>query len=191
MEYQANETGTTVAFVQEGELWSYNETENTLAKVFSFRGYEGIDNRENYGEHDIKIVRIDEAGSLDYIVYGYMNRGNHEGEVGIEVNHYDSLSNTNEELAFISSDKAYEVMKSELGQMMYVTEGGELYLMVDGSVYGIDLSTLEMKELIKGLDKEIYAVSESDRYFAWTKDSQNGQSDTISLINFSSKKHLP
>ena len=188
VEYQANETGTTVAFVQEGELWSYNETENTLAKVFSFRGYEGIDNRENYGEHDIKIVRIDEAGSLDYIVYGYMNRGNHEGEVGIEVNHYDSLSNTNEELAFISSDKAYEVMKSELGQMMYVTEGGELYLMVDGSVYGIDLSTLEMKELIKGLDKEIYAVSESDRYFAWTKDSQNGQSDTISLINFSSEK---
>ena len=70
--------------------------------------------------------------------------------MGIEVNHYDSLSNTNEELAFISSDKAYEVMKSELGQMMYVTEGGELYLMVDGSVYGIDLSTLEMKELIKG-----------------------------------------
>ena len=73
VEYQANETGTTVAFVQEGELWSYNETENTLAKVFSFRGYEGIDNRENYGEHDIKIVRIDEAGSLDYIVYGSGN----------------------------------------------------------------------------------------------------------------------
>ena len=188
VEYQANETGTTVAFVQEGELWSYNETENTLAKVFSFRGYEGIDSRENYGEHDIKIVRIDEAGSLDYIVYGYMNRGSHEGEVGIQVNHYDSLSNTNEELAFISSDKAYEVMKSELGQLMYVNEGGELYLMVDGSVYGIDLSTLEMKELIKGLDKEIYAVSESDRYFAWTKGSQNGQSDTICLINFSNEK---
>ena len=110
------------------------------------------------------------------------------GKWELRVNHYDSLSNTNEELAFISSDKAYEVMKSELGQMMYVTEGGELYLMVDGSVYGIDLSTLEMKELIKGLDKEIYAVSESDRYFAWTKDSQNGQSDTISLINFSSEK---
>ena len=38
-----------------------------------------------------------------------------------------------------------------------------------------------MKELIKGLDKEIYAVSESDRYFAWTKDSQNGQSDTMHM----------
>ena len=59
VEYRANEAGTMVAFVQEGELWSYNETENTLAKVFSFRGYEGIDERENYGEHDIKIVSID------------------------------------------------------------------------------------------------------------------------------------
>ncbi len=59
---------------------------------------------ENYGEHDIKIVRwIDEAGSIDYIVYGYMNRGIHEGEVGIAVNHYDSLSNTNEEQVFIPS----------------------------------------------------------------------------------------
>lgn len=78
VEYKANEAGNNVAFVQEGELWSYNVTEHTLAKVFSFRGYEGIDIRENYGEHDIKIVDIDEAGSVDYIVYGYMNRGIHE-----------------------------------------------------------------------------------------------------------------
>lgn len=38
VEYKANEAGTSVAFVQEGELWSYNTVENTLAKVFSFRG---------------------------------------------------------------------------------------------------------------------------------------------------------
>jgi len=62
VEYQTNEAGSVVAFVQEGELWSYNQAENTLAKVFSFRGYEGIDERENHGEHDIKIVSIDEAG---------------------------------------------------------------------------------------------------------------------------------
>lgn len=148
VEYKANEAGTSVAFVQEGELWSYNTVENTLAKVFSFRGYEGIDSRENYGEHDIKIVGVDEAGSVDYIVYGYMNRGIHEGEVGIAVYHYDSLANTDEELVFIPSDKSYEVMKSELGQLMYVNEGGELFLMLDGCVYGIDLNTLSVRELV-------------------------------------------
>ena len=110
VEYKANEVGTSVAFVQEGELWSYNQEANTLAKVFSFRGYEGVDDRENYGEHDIKIVNIDEAGSIDYIVYGYMNRGIHEGTVGIAVYHYDSLANTNEEQVFIPSSQSYDCL---------------------------------------------------------------------------------
>lgn len=190
VEYKANEAGNSIAFVQEGELWSYNTVENTLAKVFSFRGYEGIDSRENYGEHDIKIVGIDEAGSVDYIVYGYMNRGIHEGEVGIAVYHYDSLSNTNEEFVFIPSDKSYEVMKSELGQLMYVNEGGELFLMVDGNVYGIDLNTLKTREVIGNLSDDTFAVSASNRYIAWIDGGgENGKgSDTIRVMNLSSQK---
>ena len=159
VEYQTNESGKVVTFVQEGELWSYNQEANTLAKVFSFRGYEGVDDRENYGEHDIKIVNIDEAGSIDYIVYGYMNRGIHEGTVGIAVYHYDSLANTNEEQVFIPSSQSYEVMKSELGQLMYVTESGASYIMVDGNVYGIDLNSLDTKVLVEGLSDEAVAIS--------------------------------
>lgn len=187
VEYQANEAGTIVAFVQEGELWCYNEIENNLAKVFSFRGYEGIDNRENNGNHEIKVVSIDEAGSVDYIVYGYMNRGTHEGEVGISVYHYDGLSNTNEELVFIPSDKSFEVMKSELGQLMFVNEGGELYLMVAGCVYGIDLNTLQVKELMKGLQNGNYAMSDSKGLFAWTEEEK---SNTIHVMNFASGKTI-
>ena len=98
-----------------------------------------------------------------------MNRGIHEGEVGIAVYHYDSLSNTNEERVFISSNKSYEVMKSEMGQLMYVNEGGELFLMMNGTVYGIDLNTLKTRELISDLSENSFAVSESNRYIAWTQ----------------------
>ena len=185
VEYRANEAGTIVAFVQEGELWCYNEVENNLSKVFSFRGYEGIDRRENNNQHEIKVVRINEAGSVDYIVYGYMNRGNHEGEVGICVYHYDSIANTNEELIFIPSDKSFEVMKSELGQLMYVNEAGELYLMVNGSVYGIDLNTLEIRTLIEGVEEGSYAMSESNALFAWS-DGTSDQS-TLHVMNFTNE----
>lgn len=188
VEYKANESGTTVAFVQEGELWSYNIQENTLAKIFSFRGYEGIDERENYGEHEVKIAGIDEAGSVDYIVYGYMNRGIHEGEVGIAVYHYDSLSNTNEERVFISSDKSYEIMKSEMGQLMYVNEGGELFLMMNGTVYGIDLNTLAIRELISDLSEDSFAVSESNRYIAWAQKGDGAGSKSIQVMNLSDQK---
>lgn len=170
VEYKTNEAESAVAFIQEGELWSYSILENTMAKVFSFRGYEGIDSRENFGEHDIKIVGVDEAGSIDYIVYGYMNRGIHEGQVGIAVYHYDSLSNTNEEAVFIPSVKSYEVMKSELGQLLYQNENRELFLMVDGTIYGIDLNTLKTRELVKGLSDDEFAVSASNRLVAWVEE---------------------
>lgn len=188
VEYQTNESGKVVTFVQEGELWSYNQEANTLAKVFSFRGYEGVDDRENYGEHDIKIVNIDEAGSIDYIVYGYMNRGIHEGTVGIAVYHYDSLANTNEEQVFIPSSQSYEVMKSELGQLMYVTESGAFYIMVDGNVYGIDLNSLDTKVLVEGLSDEAVAISESNRFLAWVDPSAVRGSDTIHMIDFVTEK---
>ena len=187
VEYASNEAGTIVAFVQEGELWCYNGIENTLAKVFSFRGYEGIDGRENNGNHDIKVVSINEAGSVDYIVYGYMNRGRHEGEAGILVCHYDGLSNTNEELLFIPSDKAYEVMKSELGQLMFVNEGGIFYLMIAGAVYEIDLNTLQAKELINELQDGSYAVSDSRGLLAWRDDEKN---NVIHVMNFSTGKSM-
>lgn len=190
VEYKSNEAGTIVAFVQEGELWCYNETENTLAKVFSFRGYEGMDDRENYGEHEIKIVSIDEAGSVDYIVYGYMNRGIHEGQVGMVIYHYDSLSNSNEEAVFIPSDKSFQVMKSELGQLMYVNENRELFLMVNGNVYGINLDTLITRELIKGLTDESFAVSSSNRVIAWADTGKEEGSNTIHIRNLSSDKAM-
>ena len=106
--------------MQQGDLFSYNQTNNELTKVFSFRSPEGIDIRENWNQHDIKIVSVDEAGSIDFIVYGYMNRGNHEGEVGTCVYHYDGLAHTIEEEAFIPSKSSYEVLKAEMGKLLYV-----------------------------------------------------------------------
>ena len=95
VEYQQNEAGTITCFVQEGDLWSYNQASGRLAEVFSFRGHEGIDARENYMQHDIRILNIDEAGDIDYVVYGYMNRGVHEGEMGISFLHYSASEQAN------------------------------------------------------------------------------------------------
>lgn len=188
LEYKASDTGNIVAFVKEGELWSYDQNENTLAKVFSFRGYEGIDERENYNAHDIKIISVDEAGSITYIVYGYMNRGIHEGKVGIIVNHYDSLGNTNEEVLYIPSKQSYEVMKSELGQLLYVNEGGVFFIMVEGTVYSINLSTFETNALITGIEPDAYAVSKSNRLFAWIHTGDELGSSEISVMDFTTEQ---
>ncbi len=169
VEFVSNETGDIISFVQEGELWCYNETNHQLAQVFSFIGNEGIDARENYGEHDIRIVNIDETGSVNFVVYGYMNAGVHEGQVGICVYHYDSVANTIEEGLFIPSDTSYQVMKADLGQLMYENNQGIFFIMLDGTVYRIDLPTMQVKAYITDLEEGEYAISDSHKYFAWAE----------------------
>lgn len=183
VEYLGNDAGDCIAFVQEGELWCYNRTNNSISQVFSFRGVEGIDSRENWNQHDIKIIRVDEAGSIDFLVYGYMNRGVHEGEVGIGVYHYDGIAHTVEEEIFISSNKSFAKLKAELGELMYVNEQKHLYLMMNGDIYQVDLNTYTTELIIQIENGEGYAISESNRYVAWVDADKLNSSTSIHLLD--------
>lgn len=180
IEYKTNESGKIISFVQEGELWSYNVQESRLTQVFSFRGYEGMDDRENNNRHDIRIIKVDESGSTDFVVYGYMNRGNHEGEVGIAVYHYDAAANTVEEELFIPSTKSYELLKARIGQLMYENEKNQFYLMLDDCIYEIDMKTMDDSILITGLTDGNYAISDSNQYVAYI---EGGNADSGAAIN--------
>lgn len=188
VDYKKNEAGNIVCFVQEGDLWCYNTVSREIVRIFSFRNLEGNDVRNNWNQHDIKIVRIDEAGSVDFIVYGYMNRGEHEGEVGTAVYHYDGLAYTIEEEAFIPSLKSFEILKAEMGQLMYENDNGLLYFMLEGNVYSIDLNDLKVRKIISGLKTGCYAVSASNQFFAWVESEQQYQSNVIHMMNLKNEE---
>lgn len=187
-EYRANEADSVICFVQEGDLYSYDINNGMIIKVFSFRDAEGIDERENWNHHDIKIVSVDEAGSIDFVVYGYMNRGTHEGEVGTGVYHYDGLAHTIDEEAFIPSKTSYEVLKAEMGKMLYLNEKNEFYLMMDDSLYRINLGSMSVKKVVEGLSTGSYCASESNRYFAWVDSANQYSSNTIKVMDLKSGK---
>jgi len=181
VEYLANDSGNCIAFVQEGELWSYDRINHTLSQVFSFRGAEGINSRENWNQHDIQIVRVNEAGSITFVVSGYMNRGEHEGQVGVGVYHFDGISHTVEEEVFIPSNKSYEVLQAELGELMYVNEQKMLYLMMNSSIYKIDMNTFTVATMVDSESDDCYAVSKSGRYLAWVEPEQIYSGTSIHL----------
>lgn len=187
-EYRANEAGSVICIVQEGDLYSYDINNGMIIKVFSFRDAEGIDERENWNHHDIKIVSVDEAGSIDFVVYGYMNRGTHEGEVGTGVYHYDGLAHTIDEEAFIPSKTSYEVLKAEMGKMLYLNEKNEFYIMMDDSLYRINLGSMSVKKVVEGLSTGSYCASESNRYFAWVDSANQYSSNTIKVMDLKSGK---
>lgn len=172
VEYMSNERGSVVAFVQEGELWSYNSDSSQISRIYGFRSTEGMEKRENNTQHQIKIIKVDETGTMDFVVYGYMNRGIHEGRTGIAVFHYDSVGNTVEEELFVPSDKSYEMLKTEWDSIFYVSDGNAFYLLAEDSLYCIDLYSRESRKVVTGLESGRYAVSENGRFIAW-QDSKN------------------
>ncbi len=183
VDFMTNETGTVVCFVQQGELWSYSTETNSLTQVYSFRSLDEMDVRENYDEHDIRIIRTNEGGGVDFIVYGYMNRGEHEGQVGISVCHYDSTTNTVEEQLFIPSLDSYQIMKEEIGQVMYITDSGMFYLVIGGQVHGVNLETMEESVFIAELTEDNYKSSEDGRYLAWTTGDAT-EADVLYITDF-------
>ncbi|MGN0170969.1 MAG: hypothetical protein ACI39H_09460 [Lachnospiraceae bacterium] len=181
--YISNETGTILGFVQEGDLWEYNNLNKSLSRVFSFRGYEQIDLRENNSQHSIRIIRVDETGSMDFIVYGYMNRGIHEGVVGISVFHYDSIVNTIEELVWIPFNKSYQMIDEVLGKVMYVNDNNQFYIMTEGIIYQIDLNTRKKKVLAQGNGEKWFCVSPDNSRLAWIEGGNADAGEILHLYN--------
>ena len=78
LDFAVNKKGTVVSFVQERDLWTYNQKTDELSLVFSFANMEGHDVRSRNDEHAVRIISMEEDGSTVFAVYGYMNRGEHE-----------------------------------------------------------------------------------------------------------------
>ena len=175
----SNATGTKAAFVQEGELWLYDQDNDKLADIFGFAGGTDGDERNMYQAHDIKILSMDEAGTIEFAVYGYMAAGDHEGQVGVGLYRYDSSEDAVTEETFVSGDKSYQQILAETGDLFYVNAANVFYLIYDDSLYGIDMNTQTYEVVASGLKNGKYAVSKSNSALAWVDDSDNAADLTV------------
>lgn len=182
VDYRCTQDGTKTAFVKNGELWCYDKKGDTLSCVFSFR--DGADSRGDYDQHDVQIVNMDEKGNLVFMVYGYMNRGIHEGEVGVAVYKYRHDHSTIEEKVFLSSDKAYAVASEELCRLVYYNEDSHsIYLMKDHALIAQSTDGEEKRILAEDLETADYVVSDDGRYVAWKKDNA-----TVETFDFATEQ---
>uniref|UniRef100_UPI00405720CE hypothetical protein n=1 Tax=Acetatifactor sp. TaxID=1872090 RepID=UPI00405720CE len=162
-----SEDGNIVVFEEENQLLSYNVTTNKLAVIFSFYDSMNNDVRAMNKQHAIKILDVDEGGNVKFAVYGYMNRGRHEGEVGIQIYAYDSALNTIEELVYLPYDKSYAVLAMEMEQLLYLNRSQDLYIFLEDTVYGINLLEKTYEELVKITQDDSLQVSDNHKIIVW------------------------
>ncbi|MBR1932056.1 MAG: hypothetical protein IJ833_11435 [Lachnospiraceae bacterium] len=159
--------GNIVVFEDNGQLICYNVVANKLAVLFSFYDSDNMDERALHDDHSIKILDVDEGGNVRFAVYGYMNRGRHEGEVGIQIYAYDSSLNTIEELVYIPYDRTFTVLRSELQQLLYMNREQQVFLFLENTVLFVDLVERTYQEMVQITRDESLQVSETHDIIVW------------------------
>lgn len=162
--------GDYTAFVADGELWGYNKKENEASRLFSFKEKNDDGVRTLYDQHKFRIINVADNGDVAFTVYGYMNRGSHEGECGLVFYQYNREENAINEVFFIPSTKPYQILKEEIGTLSYVGNNQLFYLLFGNSVYAIDFSGEEYVEIISGMKEDTFVISGDSSAIAWQEE---------------------
>lgn len=175
--------GNTVVFSDMGQLLSYNAATNGLTVIFSFYGKDNADRRTLYDNHGIKILDVDEGGNVKFAVYGYMNRGRHEGETGIQIISYDNSLNTIEEEVYIPYSKSYAVLKDEMEQLLYRNRQQHVYFFLENGVYDVDLENRSAEQLVSIRQDDSLQVSENHEIIVWQEGDDINHSNQLNVRN--------
>ena len=183
IEHSFSPKGNYISFVKERNLWVMDMKRNEIVNVFSFESGSDNDIRDIFDENEIEVISIDNDGNLLFLVYGYMNRGVHEGKVGIALYKYERSNDIVEELAFVPSTKPYYILKESMGKFAYIKDNSLLYMMLGDSIYTVTFDSNEYVQLVSGLKKGNYIISEDKNIIAWHENSHVNESMSIRVIN--------
>lgn len=177
-----NNDGSIIVFKQQNSLYEYRNQDGKLTKLFSFYDEDNDDIRTLHNEHDIKVLNIDEAGNVLFVILGYMNRGRHEGELGVSVQYYDIAMNTIQEQVYIPYDRSYELLANDLKKLSFVSRANILYLYIGDCIYSVKLDERTGQIQVQGLAPDQIVSSSNNMLVAW----DDNNNSVIKLMNLNS-----
>lgn len=187
VEIAESEDGGAFAFVSANRLFCYNSNNNRFSQLFAFYTKDHEDERTFYNQNDIRVLSVDEAGNVQFAVYGYMNRGTHEGKMGVAVYLFNGVLNTIEEEAFIPYNRSFATLESDVERLMYLNSNEELFVYLGGSIFCINLNDNSYTVVAKDLAQESFKASESGRIVVWPEGEDPDRSQNLNVMNLNTK----
>lgn len=171
------------AFVQTGELYTFHRTSSRLTKIFSFRTSNELDMREINQDHRIKVIRVEETGAVDFLVYGYMNSDRYEGQLGVAVYHYDPQQNISREQMFVPCDVSTDCLELELGDFSYITSDNFWYVRINDTLYKINLNDGTVETLLENIQEGCFVTSTTQKTIAWADEMNPDHTRSVTMLD--------
>ncbi|MBQ6550213.1 MAG: hypothetical protein IJL78_02260 [Lachnospiraceae bacterium] len=165
------------------EIWSFNTKTNALNRIFAFSDEDDTGTRSSYDHNHVQIVRANNSGDIDYMVYGYMNRGSYEGQVGICFYRYHAANNTTDCLFYMPVYQSEQILMMDLGTLAYVNEDDVCYLRYGDGIYSIDLNSGESVEVTIHAYPGMYAINKMGNVVAWQEGESMTYPERLVILN--------
>lgn len=172
------------AFVHDGRLYEVSLSEDLLVYIFGFDEAGDTGERETRADHGIRILDVMEDGSVDFLVYGYMNCGRHEGKMGVSFYHYSGEYHTLEEKVFVPYDGSWDLLNNLVGKLSYYDrDKGSLYLFLYDTLYEVNVNSCSIRKLESNLASRRFVISKSGEMIAMEEMTEGEPSGAILLVN--------
>ena len=181
-EYRYVKNNRKIAFVRNGQLWMYDYDQGEIIRVYSFCADDYTEDAATYDAHNINIMEFADDGNLTFSVYGYMNRGDHEGKLGIGLFTFDYSTLEVDELLFVECNVPYEAMKTETSRLTYY-DGQKFYYMMGGKVNAVDIKNRKQSYIAENLSAGDVKVSADMSVMAFGENEDQSQNTRITLMN--------
>ena len=178
-----------VAFVQGRQLWYYNYSAGTITNVFGFcQNNNYIDTRVTYDQHNIRIMDLQDSGDMIFAVYGYMNRGTHEGQVGISVYQFTAGNDKITEILFIENNKPYDVLKADLEKLLYLNQDNVFFYFDRDRIMKLDANQLKSEVVVSNVLNENVAVCAKGNLIGYPNHILSKETTEITILNLDTGK---
>lgn len=187
--YVTSENQKKVAFTQARQLWYYDYDKGTITNVYGFCHDDNYtDSRVTYDEHNVKILKMSNEGDITFAVYGYMNRGDHEGKVGVSIYKFFAEKDKIEEILFIEDNKPYDILQEDIETLLYLNDSDEFFYFNNDCVVKIDTKTKKSEIFIEDVLNENLAVSENHQFIGYPNHLLTENTTKITLLDLNTKK---
>ncbi|MBO4415356.1 MAG: hypothetical protein J5824_05170 [Lachnospiraceae bacterium] len=172
-----------MAFVYGRELYTYDIDKNFMTCAFSFKSGSGDMSRELYDQHDIRLIKVHDNGNVDFLVYGYMNRGEYEGRVGMLLYRYIASGKRIEEQMYIPVNTTFQLLEADFEDFVYLSDKDVLYFSLYDVIYSYDLTTRKLEKIAEDVPADNLVFCGEDGYIAWQDARSDLEAENIYMID--------
>lgn len=178
--HEESENQQFIAYAINGDVYAMDLKNKKIVPIYKAKQ---ADSEELYRTKS-RVLKADDKGNVDYMVYGYSKSDKHVGKNGISIMRYESEKNQSTERAFIPCDVPASILQQRMSELCYVGDG-TVYMMLDDNIYYVNLKTKEWGNLAGTMEAGSCVVNESGTKIAYNTNGKKQNSDSITIVDLS------